>query len=259
MEKVKEDKIVAIPQSNHVQQLEDMKALCKSLMSTKHYSKMGEEGIFAIIQKARSFGMDPIDALNGGLYVVQGRVMMPAETMNRLIRQAGHSISKDPKSDEKICILHGKRSDNGDTWTESFSIVDAQRAGIYKDGGTWSKYPKAMLFARALSCLARQLFPDVISGCYVEGEIMENEKPSSFKEMTLEVEEEPVKPIGDEEIEHILFLVSGDMDYIKKIEAHFGGSLKNIPMDQYDRVLKQIAKYQEGKEAMKAAMDGEVR
>jgi len=255
MEKIKEEKIVAIPTSNHVQQLEEMKTLCKSLMATKHYGKMGEEGIFAIIQKAKSLGLDPIDALNGGLYVVQGRVMMPAETMNRLIRQAGHSISKDPKSDERTCVLQGKRSDNGDTWTESFSIDDAKRAGIYKDGGTWSKYPKAMLFARALSTLARQLFPDVISGCYVEGEIVEN----AFKETTLEIEEEPIKYVGDEEIEHILFLVSGDLDYIKKIETHFGGSLKNIPMDQYERVLKQISKYQEGKEALKAAMDGEVR
>ena len=254
MERAKEDKIVAIPVNNHVHQLEEMKSLCRSLMATKHYAKMGEVGIFAIVQKGISLGLNPIDALIGGLYCGQGRVMMPSETMNRLIRLAGHSISKDPKSDEKVCILHGKRSDNGDTWTESFSIEDAKRAGIYKEGGTWGKYPKAMLFARALSVLARQLFPDVISGCYVEGEITES---MVSKETTLEIEEEPVKYIDDEQISHIAILVAEDEEYLKKIESHFGGNLRNIPCEQYERVLKQIAKYQDNKNALKAAMEGE--
>lgn len=151
--------------------LDTFDSKCVQLMKMPHFQKMGKEGIFAIIAKAKSLNVDPLDALNGGLYFVQGKVEMSSNMMNQLIRLCGHSVSKDPKSDDTKCILHGKRKDTGDIWSESFSIDEAKRAGIYKEAGPWGKYPRDMLFARALSRLARQLFADVIKGCYVEGEI----------------------------------------------------------------------------------------
>ena len=152
-----------------VEQLNAGVALCQALLKTKVYAKIGAEGIFTLIMKARSLGMDPLDAVGGGLYYVHGKVELSAQAMNSLIRAAGHHVTKDTASDDSICILHGKRADNGDTMTSTFSIEDAKRAGIYK--ATWLAYPQDMLFARALSRLGRQLFPDVLKGCYVEGEI----------------------------------------------------------------------------------------
>lgn len=154
-----------------IDEIQETRVLVESLLKTKHYQRLGPEGIFAIIQKAKATNVNPLDALNGGMYYVQGKVEMSAFMMNQLIRQAGHSISKDQQSDDAVCILHGKRADTGDTWTEIFSINDAKRAGIYRGGTGWTKYPRNMLFARALSNLARMLFPDVIKGCYVEGEL----------------------------------------------------------------------------------------
>lgn len=146
------------------------KKLCEALLQSPHYKKMGAEGVFAIVEKAKSVGVSPIDALNGGMYYVRGKVEMSASMMNQLIRMNRHSLTKDKKSNDSVCILHGRRADNGDTWVESFSIEDAKRAGLLTNP-TWKTYPKDMLFARALSRLARQLFPDVIKGCYVQGEI----------------------------------------------------------------------------------------
>ena len=48
--------------------VQNMQNLCKQLMLTKHYASIGEAGIFAIIQKAKSLHMSPLDALNGGIY-----------------------------------------------------------------------------------------------------------------------------------------------------------------------------------------------
>lgn len=143
--------------------------LCSLMMKTKAYAKLGGEGLLALLFKGRSLGLDPIDSVTGSLYVVNGKIEMAAQTMNYLIRRAGHSFTKDESSDDTICILHGKRADNGDTMTCAFSVDDAKKAGIYK--GPWLTYTSDMLFARALSRLGRQLFPDVIRGCYVEGEI----------------------------------------------------------------------------------------
>ncbi len=169
-----------------VEAVEQTHKLCQVLMQTPHYKKMGAEGIFAIVQKAKAVGVDPLDALNGGMFYVQGKVELTSTMMNDLIRRRGHSITKDKKSDANICILHGKRRDNNDTWCESFSIEDAKQAGIYRN--QWLKYPKDMLFARALSRLARQLFPDVIKGCYVEEEI---KQAVEVKHQPLEEVEQP--------------------------------------------------------------------
>ena len=111
-------------------ELESTQRLCSALMKTPHYAKLGDVGIFAVVQKAKTLNIHPLDALNGGLWVLQGKVEMSSQLMNQLIRQAGHSITKDQRSDDKICILHGRRIDTQDTWTESFSIEDAKRAGI---------------------------------------------------------------------------------------------------------------------------------
>lgn len=153
-------------------EIKNTQEMCRMLMQAPHYKRMGSEGIYAVVEKAKSIGVPPLEALNGGMYYVQGKVELTSAMMNHLIRANGHSITKDKRSDDSICILHGRRKDNGDTWVESFSIEDAKKAGIYRN--QWLKYPKDMLFARALSRLARQLFPDVIKGCYVQGEITES-------------------------------------------------------------------------------------
>jgi len=207
-----------------IDDIQETRVLVDSLLKTKHYQRLGPEGIFAIIQKAKATNINPLDALNGGMYYVQGKVEMSAFMMNQLIRQAGHSISKDPKSDDTQCILHGKRADTGDTWTEIFSINDAKRAGIYREGTGWTKYPRNMLFARALSNLARMLFPDVIKGCYVEGEITGNELAN------------------EQNIDHWAELESHfqtNPTLRQKILQFFNVStLEELPINQRDRILK---------------------
>src|SRR6185312_11928412 len=99
--------------------IESTQRAVQKLLQTRHYQQLWEAGIFAVIQKAKSLRLNVMDALGGGLYFTNGRVGMSAETMNTLIRSHGHSITKDPKSNDNVCILHGKRVDNGDTWTES--------------------------------------------------------------------------------------------------------------------------------------------
>ncbi len=90
--------------------------------------------------------------------------------MMTLIRNAGHSVTPSRQSTPTNVILHGKRADTGDTWVASFGIEDAKRAGLLSRGN-YQKYGQDMFTWRALSRLARFLFPDVIKGCYVRGEI----------------------------------------------------------------------------------------
>jgi hypothetical protein len=151
---------------------------CRKILATKHYQALGEAGVHAIMARAKALGIHPFEALNGGFYVVSGRVGMSTEMMAALVRQRGHSIRKDPKSTNECVILHGKRADTGDEWTCKFDKDDAIAAGLW-GGATWKKYPGVMLYNRCMSMLFRQLFPDLSLGAgYVEDELHEIAKTS---------------------------------------------------------------------------------
>lgn len=236
--------VISINSETMLADIQSTEKVCQLLIQSPHYRKLGAEGIYAIVNKAKSIGVSVIDALNGGMYFVQGKVEMTSATMNQMIRQQGHSISKDKKSNDSVCILHGKRADNGDTWVESFSIEDAKRAGIYRN--QWLKYPKDMLFARALSRLARQLFPDVIKGCYVHGEILESS--SSDVPDFQETEGESIDIITEEQYEELQQCL-GENDVLRNNvcaylkERHSVSSLKEMPSFVYEAVIERVKQH----------------
>ncbi len=130
----------------------------------------GQSGIMMTILAARELGIPPMLALNGGIANIQGKLEISARLMNAMMRRAGIKIAIKESSDDR-CTLIGTRSDSGDCATVSYTLAEAQKAGLVKPGGGWVKNPKDMCFARAISRLARQIAPDVIGGCYIEGEI----------------------------------------------------------------------------------------
>lgn len=147
--------------------------MAKQAVESKFYRAIGDaSAVMTLMLSARELGISPMQAINGGLNIIQGKVEISARLMNAMIRRAGHSI-KTIESTENACRLHGRRKDNGDEEEVVFTIEDAKKAGLYKPGGGWTKYPSDMLYARALSRLARRLFPDVIGCAYVEGEIQD--------------------------------------------------------------------------------------
>lgn len=224
---------------------EESKRLCTALLATPHYAKIGEVGVFAIVQKAKSLGMDPIDALNGGLYFVNGKVEMPGQQMLHLIRRAGHSVQVSPDSSQNHVKMIGKRCDNGDTWTVSFGIEDAKRAGIYK--ASWERYPQIMCMWRCVSMLGRFLFSDVIKGCYVEGEI--SDAPPINAPVVRAIEYISIDQ--REELQSILSLC--DPVYQKKVSDYLSRdgieSLDKVPVNLFKRMLdaasQEAAKYSE--------------
>jgi hypothetical protein len=261
--------------------LQNTHQLCQMLMKTPHYAKMGPEGIFAIVETAKSLNIDPRQALGGGLYYVKGKVEMSARLMNSLIRAQKHSITRDKRSDDSICILHGKRADNGDTWTESFSMADAQRAGL-ANNAVWKNFARDMLFARALSRLARQLFPDVIGNVYVEGEISldnniiardmhadctENTRSiDAGNEKIAQLEQIQSSGVTKPEVDKLEALIGEDDSYrqnvLKFLEKNCKiSSFLEMPREIYEKVLARAQKnasertYQYG-EANQMAMGG---
>lgn len=241
--------VVVRQQTNYLAELKNTQELCQLLMQTPHYQRMGPEGIFAIVETAKSLNIDPRLALGGGLYYVKGKVEMSSRMMAALIRQKKHSITRDSKSNDTVCILHGKRSDTKDCWTESFSIEEAQKAGLTKNP-VWSNFTRDMLYARALSRLARQLFPDIIGNCYIEGEIsldtsiQINEVENSEDFPKPEKDPKITNKLTEEQHSNLEFFLSQVPAYQKKVMEFLDrkgiDNLRDMPKEMYEKVLTRV-------------------
>lgn len=206
--------------------------MAEQAITSKMYGNNYKEksAVMMIMLSARELGIPPMQALNGGLNMIQGKVEISARMMSALIRKAGHRIKVQECSSSQ-CVLIGTRGDTGETQSSSFSVAEAQLAGLVKPGGGWVKWPKDMCFARALSRLARQLFSDVIGIGYVEGEISSLEvKPDSE---TVILEEILIEAPVEDESEYLQkFLELFDkedkhfaMEYLKAVQKQFNYSV----------------------------------
>lgn len=181
-----------VPSQQNLQSLEFM---AKNAHQSKFYASLGgEAGIMSIMLLARELNVPPMIALSGGIWNIQGKVEMSARLMNMKIREAGHKM--EIECSHTFCKIKGIRKDTGESNTVTFTIEDAQRAGL-ASRDVWKKNPDDMLFARCLSKLARRLFPDVIGNCYVENEIRESLDDKKFDKTMEEtrgkhVQKEPI-------------------------------------------------------------------
>ena len=204
--------------------------MAEQAVSSKMYKGIGEKaGVMMIMLSARELGIPPMQALNGGINIIQGKVEISARMMSALIRKAGHQLIV-KECTATHCVLVGKRCDTGEVQSSSFSVAEAQLAGLVKPGGGWIKWPKDMCFARALSRIARQLFSDVIGIGYVEGEISNAVEIKSAEAETIIAEDfVPQQVLIEDESEFIQkFLNLFDkedkhhaMEYLKVVQKHF--------------------------------------
>ncbi len=168
-------------------EIKTIEKLSKCALESKFFDKLGgQSGIFSIMMYAKELGLPPMQAIFGGMHNVMGKVEIAPVMMNAMIRKAGHKLEI-LKHDNTMCTIKGTRKeDSSQHVTVTYTIADAKAAGIWKEGGGWTKYPQDMLFARTISRLGRRLFPDVIGSMYVEGEI--SDSPESVSQETVLVE-----------------------------------------------------------------------
>lgn len=151
------------PQVPEMQELATIEKIANTVAKSSFVPRayQGKPGdIFAAALYGREFGWSLMVALQY-IQVIQGKPTLSAEAMVARIRQLGHSVTAVEWTDQ-VCTLRGKHAVTGDEETVSFSMDDANRAGLR--GDNWRKYPKSMLRARATTMIARALFADAIMG-----------------------------------------------------------------------------------------------
>lgn len=121
------------------------------------------------VQWGMELGVGPVTALTG-IHNIQGKLAMSATLMASLIQR--HPRYKYTAKMSNECVTLTCFVDGEEVGESSFSMADAKSAGVLGNP-TWKKYPRNMMFARAIANAARWFFADVFHGApaYVPEEL----------------------------------------------------------------------------------------
>ena len=118
------------------------------------------------IQAGQEVGVPPFAAMSG-IHIIQGKPVLGAGLIASIVKGSGKYDYKVVEMSDKNCSIdffQGAVKIGNST----FNLEDAKRAGTTN----LSKFPKNMLFARAISNGVKWYCPDVFAGSvYVPGEI----------------------------------------------------------------------------------------
>jgi len=113
------------------------------------------------ILAGQELGFGPIASMQG-VYIVKGKTSLSANLVGAAIKRSGRYDYRVIELDETQCVLefyeNGKK-----VGMSGFTVKDAQTAGL-SNGDNWRKFPRNMLFSRALTNGARWYCPDVFNG-----------------------------------------------------------------------------------------------
>ena len=128
------------------------------------------EALVVALQMGHELGIPPLMAVNN-ISVINGRPVLSADIMLAVARRTGELEDIRFDVNEKRAIIHIKR--RGQTEHMSpFSLEDAREAGLLpnRPESAWTRHPKRMMRARALSFAMKDIFGDVLAGLYTPDE-----------------------------------------------------------------------------------------
>lgn len=117
------------------------------------------EEVTAVILAGNEIGLPPMAALKA-FDIIQGTPALRAHAMRGLVQSKGHKVHL-VESDDKHCVMRGRRADDEDWQTVTWTMPRAALLGLVNKP-EWKKQPQTMLVARATGELCRLIASDVL-------------------------------------------------------------------------------------------------
>lgn len=157
------------------------------------YSKGKVESVILVCVHGHDLGLKPLVALQH-IIPVNGLLSIKGDAAKTLIFNSGklkpgswkETITGSITNGDYECTMTAERLDTKEVMSRTFGVEQAKRAGLWIDDkklkgndgwkyikSAWYKYPERMIAYRALGFLARDLFPDVLSGSYTTEEAID--------------------------------------------------------------------------------------
>lgn len=179
-----------------------------------------ESGMFSDIKSAgqavvkimagAEIGIPPFASMSG-IHIIQGKPTIGAGLMASTVKASGKYDYKVIEQTEKNCSIdfyQGKEK----IGNSSFSLDDARKAGTKN----MDKYPKNMLFARALSNGVKWYCPDVFAGPVYTPEELDT-VTEDVKPVSVETQPPAKKPLTDKAFEKLMVMLNAEGADIDKI------------------------------------------
>lgn len=184
------------------------------------------------IQAGQELGIAPFAAMSG-IHIIQGKPTVGAGIMAAKVKASGKYDYEVVKQDEKICSLdfyQGKKKLGNST----FTIEDAKKANTKN----MDKFPKNMLFARAMSNGVRWFTPDIFtSPVYTPEEMNAITEDVPHEDVTPPPAVPPVKLALSEKAlnQAIERIKSGELELVDKLKENY-----DITDDQAQKINEAI-------------------
>jgi len=152
-----------------------------AMHAARFFGVANPEQAMAIMLKGYELGL-PLAASFEFIQVVEGRPILNPRGMLGILQRHPEcekitvTDNTDDKGNPESCTVYMKRK-NGFEYTITFSMKDAERAGLVKPKGAWTTYPANMLRWRAVGFCADVVFSDVIGGLKRADELGANISP----------------------------------------------------------------------------------
>jgi hypothetical protein len=177
-----------------------IEAISPAMHASRLFGVASKDQPAAIMLKGYVLGLS-VTAAFEFIQVVQGKPTLSPRGALALLHQSGQLAGMKITEEDGKCTVWMKRT-SGFEYETTFTLEDAKKAGLVKDGGAWIMYQANMLRWRAVGFCADVVFPDVLggmkradefgamvneSGDVVEGQWTVQETPSTVVEQQIVV------------------------------------------------------------------------
>lgn len=148
-----------------IRNMDDAERAARAMSASGFFSdtRQASQAIVKILA-GQELGFGPFASMTG-VNIIQNKPVLAANLMAAAVKRTGkynYRVTKHTERECEITFFEGGQVSG----TSSFSWDDAEKAGLTgKDN--WKKYPRNMLFARALSNGQKWYAPDVFNGALV--------------------------------------------------------------------------------------------
>lgn len=219
-----------VKSKNVIQSMDDVERAARAMAASKFFpdSKEAAQAIVKVLA-GRELGFGAFASMTG-VAIIQGKPVVGANLTAAAIKQTGKYNYRVTEHTEQVCRI--KFFENGqEVGVSSFTMDDARSAGLTgKDN--WKKYPRNMLFARAISNGQKWYAPDVYNGVTVYtpdemGAIVDEEGNAVIEAVTVEEQRKPApesKPTQPEQPKPAPIT-----DEHKQLVKDFADSFNSVP------------------------------
>ena len=191
--------------------LSDMQVMAESIAKSRLFGMTDPNQVLALMAVAQAEGLHPATAARD-YHVIQGRPALKADAMLARFQTSGGKVEWKELSDKKATGVFSHPA--GGTLELSWTIEQAQSAGLVKPGSGWTKFPRAMLRSRVVSEGIRSVYPGCVVGTYTPEEVQDfDDKPKSKDMGKVEVVEvQKIEDMPDDPLDGLeLFLPDGSV------------------------------------------------